>query len=378
MTAPRGGATDHAGSAPLAYFWGDDAWSIERAVRDLAVRLADGGAALATWRAGEEDGAGESGSDASLARRRTRLLEEAEMRLGGGTLFGGGTLVVIRQPAWIAREGAGRARLAGLIGHVAPGNALCFAELSGADGKEPAATAELRAAIAAADGTVRRFPGIGRERLPGWLEERARELGITLGPGAAALLAERVGANVRENDIDRRHQTEVAVAEIGKLALFRPDGTISREDVAALVPEAIPGSTWALLDAVGDRRVAEAATHAERLLAEGVAIPLLVAQLHRRIRDLVIVRDLLDARARPPEIMAALRVHQPYRAQRLAEQAATWTAAELAAALAGLVELDLRSKGLDPAGGFVAVSDARDGLAVARFLAEHVARPRRR
>ncbi len=363
-----------AGSAPIAFLSGEDAWSIDRAVRELAVRLGADGPALEIWRApGDED----PGEGDAVAARRTRVLEEVEGRVAGATLFGGGTLVVLRQPAWIARESTGRARLIRLLGLVAPGNGLCFTELAGTDGKEPAATAELRTAVAEAGGSVVRFPAIGRERFAPWLEERARELGTTLGPGAAALLAERVGANVRENDIDRRRQTELAYGELEKLALYRPGGTASREDVAALVAEAVPGSAWAFLDAVGDRRSVDASRLAERLLAEGTALPLLVAQLHRRLRDLIIARDLMDARARPPEIMKALGVAQPYRAQRLTEQAGTWTAAELEAALGALVALDLRSRGLDPAGGRVRVSDARDALGLQRFLGEQVARAAR-
>src|SRR3970040_2611552 len=47
----------------------------------------------------------------------------------------------------------------------------------------------------------------------------------------------------------------LANGELEKLALYRPDGGATREDVAELVSEAVPGSTWAFLDA-GARRPA--------------------------------------------------------------------------------------------------------------------------
>lgn len=361
---------DTAGSAPVAWFWGEDAWSIDRAVRDFGKRLAQqSGEILETWRApGEDDGDGAETGGA--AKKRSRVLEEITSRLGTATLFGGGTLVIVRQPAWIARESAGKARLAALIRDVAPGNALCFAELAGQDGKVPAATDELRAAVADAGGTVSSFPAIGRDRMLGWLERRAGELGIRLGPGAAQLLAERIGANVREGDVDRRRQTELANGELEKLALYRPDGTVSAEDVADLVAEAVPGSTWAFLDALAARRGGEAARLASLLLTDGTPLPVLTTQIHRRLRELILVRDHMDAGTRPPDLVKAMKM-QPFRAQKLAEQAGTWTAPELESALAGLVELDLRSKGISLDGSTVQMSDERDALSVALFIAEH-------
>lgn len=361
---------DVTGHAPVAWFWGEDAWSIDRAVAEFGRRLAaEAGQPFDLWRApGEDDGdAAETGG---AAKRRNRVLDEITSRLGTATLFGGGTLVVVRQPGWIARESAGKARLAALITDVAPGNALVFAELAGQDGKVPASTDDLRAAVASAGGTVTRFGAIGRERMLGWLERRAGELGIRLGPGAAQLLAERIGSTVREGDVDRRRQSELANSELEKLALYRPDGTVSREDVADLVAEAIPGSTWAFLDSVALRRAGEAARLAELLVKDGTPLPVLTTQLHRRLRELILVRDHMDAGTRPPDLVKALRM-QPFRAQKLTEQAATWTIGELESALAGLVELDLRGKGITTDGSTVQVSDERDALSITLFLAEH-------
>ncbi|MFN8619213.1 MAG: hypothetical protein U0869_00520 [Chloroflexota bacterium] len=368
--AARTVTADVTGSAPVAWFWGEDAWSIDRAVTDFGRHLAtDAGMGLETWRAPGEDDA-EGAETGGAARKRTRVLDEIGARVGTATLFGGGTLVIVRQPGWIAREAAGKARLAALIRDVAPGNGLCFAELAGQDGKVPAATDELRAAVAAAGGTVTGFPAIGRDRMVGWLERRAGELGVRLGPGAAQLLTERVGATVREGDVDRRRQSELANAELEKLALYRPDGTIARDDVAELVAEAVPGSTWAFLDALAARRGGEAARLASLLLAEGTPLPVLVTQVHRRLRELLIVRDHLDGGTRPPDLVRVMKM-QPFRVQKLAEQAASWNAVELEAAIAGLVELDLRGKGISTDGSTVQMSDERDGLGVVLFLAEH-------
>jgi DNA polymerase III delta subunit len=106
-------------------------------------------------------------------------------------------------------------------------------------------------------------------------------------------------------------------------------------------------------------------------------MPVLTTQIHRRLRELLTVRDHLDAGTRPPDLVKALRI-QPFRAQKLAEQAASWTMPELEAALMGLVDLDLRSKGISTDGSTVQMSDERDALAIVTFIADHtVARARR-
>jgi DNA polymerase-3 subunit delta len=356
---------------PLAYFWGEDAWSIERATRDYRSALEAGaGMAFDVWRtSGEEDEVVADGTPGNGAgRKRSRALDQVEEHLATSTLFGGGTLVVVRQPASLVREGAARERLIGLLGSVAPGNALCFVELVAAGAKGlPQASATVRDAVLAAGGLVRELPALSRDRMEGWITARARELDVTLGPGAARLLAERVGADVREGDVDRRRMSELANAELEKLALYRPTGTVTRDDIGELVAEAVPGSTWAFLDAVGGRRTAEAATLAARLLAEATPMPVLISQLHRRLRDLIVIRDHVAAGTRPPDLVRELKM-QPYRAQKLTEQARTWEPPELDTAIAELFELDLLSKGIAPDGSPHSLSEDRSQLALLAWI----------
>jgi len=355
-------------AAALAYFWGEDAYAIEHAARGLRAALAaDSGAPLEAWRATLDDDAG-----VPAAAARARTLDEIEQRISTSPLFDGGTFVLVRQPGTLLAEATARDRLLGLLGVVAPGNALCFADLIAAGGRGPAAGGVLRDAVAARSGNVREYPALTRDRMAGWIEARAGELELRLAPGAGRLLAERMGAFVREGDVDRRRQAELANAELEKLALYRPAGTVSREDVAELASEAVPGSTWALLDALGARRSGEAATIAERLLRAGAPLALLIAQFHRRLRELIVVNDHLASGTRPAELVRELKL-QPFRAQKLAEQAGRWDAAALDRALAGLVELDLLSKGIGPDGSPRSLSDDRSRLALLAWIGECVA-----
>ena len=134
---------------------------------------------------------------------------------------------------------------------------------------------------------------------------RAAERRRRAEPPAARLLAERVGGHVRESDVDRRRRTELANAELEKLALYRPGGSVGLADVEALVSESIPGSTWAFLDAIGSRAVASSMRLAERLLGAGTPMPVLISQVHRRLRDLLLVREHLDSGSTPPQVSSS-------------------------------------------------------------------------
>jgi DNA polymerase III delta subunit len=359
----------------LAYFWGEDAFGLDHAAELYAKELADDAGQLPDiWRttADSDDGGDESGGGAGK-RRSTRVLEQIDQRTSTGTLFSSGTVVIVRQPGALVREQASRELLISLLDGVAPGNALVFVDLIASGGKGPAQAGALRDAVALRSGRVQEFPALSRERMEGWLGTRAKELNVTFAPGAAHLLAERVGAFVREGDVDRRRQTELANAELEKLALYRPDAPITTNDVDELVGEAVPGSTWAFLDAIGSRRAAEASTLINRLFNEASPMPVLTSQIHRRLRDLILIREHLDAGSKPPDIVREMKL-QPFRAQKLTEQARTWEQTELDEALEDLYELDLLSKGIAPDGSPHSLSDDRSELALVAWLGQHVGR----
>jgi DNA polymerase III delta subunit len=362
-------------TTPLAYFWGDDAFTIERAVDAFAAALGGAEAPLDRWTVNaENDPAAGDAPEAGGSTRRSTLLDELEMRAATAPMFGGGTLIVLRQPAPLLRSRASAQRLLDIMSRLAPGNGFAFSEVRTDSRRQASTTDVLRRAVAAAGGTVTEFRAPGRESMERWIAQRASELGLRLGPGAARLLAERVGAYVREGDVDRRNQSVLANAELEKLALYRPSASISRDDVDSLVAEAIPGSVWAFLDAIAARRARDAATLAERLIAAGTPLPIILSQLHRRLRELIDVRDRLSQGTRPNELPRVLGM-QPFRAQKLAEQAAGWRIAELEDALDGLLELDLETKGIATDGRTMSVSDERAALGLDVWITQCVLRP---
>lgn len=317
------------GTVPIAYFWGDDTYGLERAAAQVGERVAAGGDALETWRV-----RGDQATPADIAER-----------VGTAPMFSGGTLAVISDPYPLVRAEENRNAMLHVVGLVAPGNALVF--LESVEGKFPMPSLKaLRDAVAVAGGEVTQIQAPKEAGMVGWIGREATARHVRLGPGAAQELAKRIGALVSEGDVDRRRQSHLAVGELEKLALYRPDGPVSAEDVAALVPEAIPGSIWAFLDAVGFRQPRVAADLLERLLPT-TPPQVLVAVLHRRMRDLIIARDLTTTGATPPQLMKALNSKSEWAINKTVRQAMGWSADELDRALEGVLELDAATKGRD-------------------------------
>jgi len=272
-------------------------------------------------------------------------------------MFGGGSLVILRGAGGLIRSNDQRDLLLGALASIAPGNGLAIVEETESGAKEPPSKT-LSEAIRAAGGEIRQFKALREGALAGWIEERARERQIKLAGGVARELATRVGGFVREGDVERQQQGRIAVMELEKLALRHVDDQpVTVEDVQALVPEAVPGSMWAFVDAVGMRQRVRALELLERLIEDKPA-PVLLAVLHRRIRELIEVQDRLERGESPGSLVRSMRL-VPFRAETLARQARAWNGPELDAALEGLVELDAQVKGV----GGRASTDARDRLA---------------
>ncbi len=344
--------------APLLYIWGDDELVAERLVERFAVGLgAELGARLERW---------DLRVDLPTAATSAAQLHE---RLATSTLFGGGTLAVVANPGALTRRNDTRDQVLGALGSMAAGNAVVFVESAKSNAKGPGPK-RLADAVRAAGGRVVPAPAPRPSSLGSWIEAEARDRGMPLAPGAARELGERLGSRVTEGDVDRRHLSRIASGELAKLALRHAldGGPVTADDVRALVADSTPGSVWALTDAVGNRRVDVALRTLDRLL-DVTPEPVLLAALHRRVRDLIEVGDRFAAGQKPSEVVAATGLH-PFVAEKMQEQSRNWTVEELARALAGLVELDAMVKN---APGWE-VDAAQRRLAFTLWVGEHTAR----
>src|SRR5512140_3169723 len=108
-------------TAPLGYYWGEDAYGVSHGPDALGKRIAEGGAPLERIRV--------SGSSTTHA--------EISEKVATATLFGGGSLVVVAEPAALVATKPLQARMAETIGAVAPGNALAFLDTVDGTQKRP-------------------------------------------------------------------------------------------------------------------------------------------------------------------------------------------------------------------------------------------------
>jgi DNA polymerase III delta subunit len=339
----------------VAYFFGDDDLTIDRAVARFGQQVADGGEPLERW-------------DLRGSRNAASAqIGELHGRVATPVMFGGGTLAVVTNAGALAVRVEDRDALLAVIQVVADGNALVIVEQSQSGAKYPGQT-KLAEAIKGAGGQVRGIESPKEGALAAWVDGEARDRGIRLGVGAAKELATRVGGFVREGDAERRDQTRRASMELDKLTLYRPDDIVSPDDVRALVAEAVPGSAWALADAVAERNTTKALDLLDTL-AESMPAPVIVVVLHRRIRELLELLDRMPGSKSLGAAALAMGIKSEFRARRLAEQARKWRPDELIGAIDGLLELDAVVKGAPGRGG----GDAHHRLAFALWIGDHVA-----
>jgi len=341
-------------TAPVAYFFGDDDLELDRGVDRFGRSLAGDGEPLERWDLrGTRNDAG-------------TLIGELHGRVATPVMFGGGTLAVVANPGALAVRIEDRDALIGLLPLIAPGNALVFVEAAATGAKE-AGQKKLAEAVRSAGGTVSRVESPKEGALAAWIDSEARDRNVRLAAGAARELATRIGGFVREGDAERRDQTRRAAMELDKLALYRPDASVSVEDVRALVAEAVPGSAWALADAVAERDGARAMELFEAL-SQTMPEPVIVVVLHRRIRELLELLDRMPTAGSLAEAGRAMKITSAYRMERLASQARRWRPTELIDALDGLVGVDATVKGAPdrPA------TEAHRRLAFSLWIADHV------
>ena len=171
--------------------------------------------------------------------------------------------------------------------------------------------------------------------VPAWIVQRGREMGLTLSREAAHLLHEAVGDD-----------TAALMTELEKFAVAAgPRGTVDARLVEELVSRSLPWAAelevFQLVDAVVERRRAEAYRVLRRLLAAGKPPLLLLHMLARQYRLLVAAcgrpRMGADQLSREMGIKA-------YPARKVLAQARSMTLARAIAGLEAVLEADSRLK----------------------------------
>jgi DNA polymerase III subunit delta len=200
-----------------------------------------------------------------------------------------------------------------------------------AHGKAPAGLAK---AVERAGGEVLTFD-LPRERdLPKQLVAEARELGFELEPGAARLLVERLGPR------PMRLRTELE-----RLALWAGEsGSVGAADLDSMISDTSEEAIWSLADAVVAGDEAETMGLAERLVAQGEALPRIVYSLAPRLRQALRAASELEAGKPAGDVAKGLSMH-PYAAKMLVSKVRGRSPEDLDASIRALADLELWSRG---------------------------------
>jgi DNA polymerase III subunit delta len=289
--------------------------------------------------------------EAKIARARGRLRDRAEREGGPGALevfdaaegrrspdidavvgsLAAISLIASRRYLLIdGVEGWGKAdaeRAVEALGQIPPETTVALV----AHGKTPAGIAK---AVEKAGGELLTFELPRARDLPKQLVADARELGFQLEPTAARLLVERLGPR------PVRLRTELE-----RLALWAGEGgNVDAGDLDAMISDTSEEAIWSLADAVVAGDEAETMRVAERLVAQGEALPRIVYSLAPRLRQALKAASELEAGRPAGEVAKGLSMH-PYAAKMLVSKVKGRSPEDLDASIRALADLELWSRG---------------------------------
>jgi DNA polymerase III subunit delta len=289
--------------------------------------------------------------EAKITRARGRLRDRAEREGGSGALevfdaaegrrapdvdavvasLAAISLIASRRYLLIdGIDGWGKAdaeRAVEALGQIPPETTVALV----AHGKAPAGIAK---AVEKAGGELLTFELPRARDLPKQLVADARELGFQLESNAARLLVERLGPR------PMRLRTELE-----RLALWAGEGgSVDAGDLDAMISDTSEEAIWSLADAVVAGDEAETMRVAERLVAQGEALPRIVYSLAPRLRQALKAASELEAGRPPGEVAKGLSMH-PYAAKMLVSKVKGRSPEDLDASIRALADLELWSRG---------------------------------
>ena len=133
-------------------------------------------------------------------------------------------------------------------------------------------------------------------------------------------------------------------AELERLALWTGEGgTVGVEDLNAIIADTSEEAIWTLADALVEGDEAETLRVAERLVAQGEALPRIVYSLAPRLRQGLKASRELEAGHAPKDIAKGLQM--PYAAKLLVSKVRGRSPADLDRAITALADLEFWSRG---------------------------------
>ena len=175
-----------------------------------------------------------------------------------------------------------------------------------------------------------RLPSV--REMPGWVRQRADRLGAAIEPSAISALVDAIGNDTRLIDM-----------ELQKLALYRSDGMIRRQDVEAMVSYVREANIFAAVDAALEGRAGIALRLVHQLLDAGRPPTYLITMLARQVRFLIVAKDMKARGFQQDEIGRKLSI-SGYPLTKTMQQEGRFDAVRLVEIHRRLIEADLSIK----------------------------------
>lgn len=128
---------------------------------------------------------------------------------------------------------------------------------------------------------VKAFPSLRGKQVKNWIQQRVKDEGGRVTPGAVDLLAELIGGDLWAMN-----------GEIQKLILYCRGRPIDEDDVKQLTTHVQEANIFALVDAVAERRTELAQRTLHRLYNDGIAPTHIMVMITRQFRLIAIAKDL--------------------------------------------------------------------------------------
>ena len=154
--------------------------------------------------------------------------------------------------------------------------------------------------------------------LESWIGKRAKSIGVTIRPEAAAMLANFIGS-----------QPRLLANELDKLAMYAGEGAvITVDNVRTLSAQVQEARVFDLTDALAQRNRKQALDILHDLLADGEAPLRLISMITSQVRSLLLVKELSQKGMRVPEIASTAGL-APFVAEKALRQVGKFTVFQL-------------------------------------------------
>ena len=184
----------------------------------------------------------------------------------------------------------------------------------------------------ASNAQAKTFPLPKRTELTAWTQKRVAQAGGRISTQAVDLMVKLVG-----NDL------WAMANEVDKLVLFANGRLIEEKDVKAIVSHAQETSVFAMVDAILESKTGFAEELLQQLLDRGAAPTYLLWMLHRQVRFIVLVKELIAQKKSKVEIQSKLGLSD-FPLQKTLEQADKYSTERLKKFYEKLLETDLAIK----------------------------------